>query len=77
MVWFNDKDFYKTLLKFALPIALQNLIASSLNILDVVMVGRLGESAIAGVGIAGQIFFLLNLVLFGTYSGACIFAAQY
>jgi putative MATE family efflux protein len=74
---FKNVDFYKTLFKFALPIALQNLIASSLNILDTIMVGRLGETAIAGVGVAGQIFFLLNLLLFGTYSGACIYAAQY
>lgn len=72
-----DKEFYKTLVKLAVPIALQNFISSSLNMVDAIMVGQLGETAIAGVGIANQIFFLMNLVQFGTYSGACIFAAQY
>lgn len=74
---FNDKKFLKTLFSLALPIALQNLILSSLNLVDTVIIGRLGEHAIAGVGIANQYFFLLNLVLFGVVSGSCIFTAQY
>ncbi len=73
----KNKEFYSTLIKLAIPIAFQNLIASSLNMVDVIMVGQLGETAIAGVGIANQIFFLLNLLVFGTFSGACIFSSQY
>jgi len=73
----KDKDFYRTLIKLAIPIALQNLVASSLNMVDAIMVGQLGETAIAGVGIANQVFFLFNLILFGTYSGASIFASQF
>lgn len=74
---FNDKKFLKTLFKLALPIALQNLILSSLNLVDTIIIGGLGEYAIAGVGIANQYFFLLNLVLFGVVSGSSIFTAQY
>ncbi len=73
----GDKEFYSTLIRLAVPIALQNLVASSLNMIDAIMVGQLGENAIAGVGIANQVFFLLNIFLFGTYSGAGIFASQY
>ncbi|MCX8128828.1 MAG: MATE family efflux transporter [Clostridia bacterium] len=73
----GDKEFYKTLVHLAVPIALQSLVASSLNMIDAIMVGQLGEKAIAGVGIANQVFFLLNLILFGAYSGASIFASQY
>lgn len=73
----KDKEFFVTLVKLAVPIAMQSLVASSLNMVDAVMVGQLGENAIAGVSIANQMFFLLNLLLFGTYSGASIFAAQY
>lgn len=32
---------------------------------------------IAAVGLGNQIFFLLNMVLFGISSGAAIFVAQY
>jgi putative MATE family efflux protein len=59
------------------PIVLQNLIGSSLNMLDSVMIGSLGTAQIAGVAIANQIFFVLNLFVFGVGSGAGVFVAQY
>jgi len=65
------------MLKLAAPIMLQNLIFSSLNLVDGVMIGQLGESAVAAVGIANQIFFLVSLLFFGIGSGSAIFAAQY
>lgn len=69
--------FFRILLTIALPIILQNLMQSLVNMLDTVMVGRLGSVAIAAVGLGKQIFFLLNMVLFGISSGAAIFVAQY
>ena len=74
---FNDKTFFKSMFTLAIPIALQNLILSSLNLVDTIIIGGLGENAIAGVGLANQYFFLLNLVLFGIVSGSSIFTAQY
>ncbi|HDD62073.1 MAG TPA: MATE family efflux transporter [Chloroflexi bacterium] len=74
---FGDKKFLNTMLKLAAPIMLQNLIFSSLNLVDGVMIGQLGESAVAAVGIANQIFFLVSLLFFGIGSGSAIFAAQY
>ena len=73
----KDKIFLNTLLKLAVPIALQNLISSSLNFVDILMIGRLGETSIAGVGLANQYFFLLCLLLYGITSGASVFTAQY
>lgn len=72
-----DTRFYKTLFALALPIALQNLIASSLNLIDTIMISQLGHRQIAAVGLANQVFFLFNLFLFGVNSGAAIFTAQY
>jgi Na+-driven multidrug efflux pump len=40
------------------------------------MVGQLGDASIAAVGLAGQIFFLLSLILFGIGSGSAMFTAQ-
>jgi putative MATE family efflux protein len=74
---FNDKKFFKSMLKLAVPIILQNLILSSLNLVDNIIIGGLGETAIASVGLANQYFFLLNLLLFGIASGSSIFTAQY
>ncbi len=74
--FFSDGEYYRRLVKIGLPIALQQLIMSSLNMVGVVMVGQLGEASIAAVGLANQIFFLLNLVLFGITSGSAMFTAQ-
>ena len=65
------------LLKIALPIALQNFILSSLNMVGTMMVGQLGETLVAPVGVANQIFFLMNLLVFGVVSGGAIFTAQF
>ena len=75
--YLKDKTFYKVLIGIALPITIQNLISTSLNMVDTVMIGRLGEKQIAAVGLANQLFFLFILIAFGTNSGASIFIAQY
>ncbi len=41
------------------------------------MLGQLGEVSVASVGLANQIFFLMTLMLFGTYSGVGVFTAQF
>lgn len=73
----KEKDFYRNLLAVALPIVLQNLMTSSLSFLDTLMIGQIGSVQIAAVGVANQIFFLVNLFIFGIASGASIFFAQY
>ncbi len=77
MNFLKDKEFFRIMLKIAIPITLQNLILSSLNMVDVLMIGKLGEAAIAGVGLGNQYFFVLNLLLFGIVSGTSIYTAQY
>jgi putative MATE family efflux protein len=74
---FGDKAFYKNLFTIALPIMIQNFINALVNMLDTVMIGRLGTVEIAAVGIGNQIFFLYNLTLFGVCSGGSIFTAQF
>ncbi len=73
----KDKKFYRKFLAIALPIAFQNFITTSLNMIDTFMISSLSVASISGVGTANKVFFLLNLVLFGTSSGSAIFAAQY
>jgi Na+-driven multidrug efflux pump len=66
----DDKTFFSTLFKLWMPIALQQLIFSSLNFVSTMMIGQLGETSVASVGLANQIFFLFQLLLFGVSSGA-------
>jgi putative MATE family efflux protein len=74
--FYHDRFFLMQLYRLAAPIALQNLLTASLGMVASVMVGQLGDAAIASVGLAGQIFFLLNLILFGIGSGSAMFTAQ-
>ena len=73
----KDRSFLRELLIIAIPISFQQLINASLNMIDVVMVGQLGETAIAALGLSNQVFFVLILILFGATSGMAIFTAQF
>lgn len=75
--FFSDKKFYKTLFVLALPIMLQNMLTSSLNMADTLMVGSLGDKQVAAVGIGNQFSFLFNLIVIGTTGGTSIFISQY
>lgn len=73
----KNREFYKILITISIPIIIQNLISSSLNLVDNVMIGQLGETFIAGTGLANQIYFVMTLILFGGNSGISIYIAQY
>ncbi len=72
-----DKVFLRNMLKIALPVMIQNLITSSLNMIDTIMVGKLGEVEIAAVGIANQYFFFFTMILIGLCGGCSVFISQY
>ena len=73
----GDKAFYKMLLVLVLPLIVQQGITSSVNLLDNVMVGKLGTEAISAVAIVNQIITVFNLAIFGGLSGCSIFGAQF
>jgi putative MATE family efflux protein len=73
----KDEYFYKTMFLIALPVVIQHIISIGLNLVDTVMIGRLGEDFLAAVGIANRIYFLFTIFCFGLYSGAAVFVSQY
>ena len=73
----RDRSFLREMLTIALPISFQQLINASLNLIDVLMVGQLGETSIAALGLSNQVFFVFILLLFGLTSGMSIFTAQF
>ena len=74
---FGTKDFYKGVFTIALPIMAQNGISNFVNMLDNLMVGRIGTEQLSGVSIVNDLMFVYQLCLFGAISGAGIFTAQY
>ena len=69
--------FTRTLLSIAIPVTLQNLLASSFTLIDTLMIGVLGDMPLAAVGMAGKWTWFLTIVFFGFASGASVFIAQY
>ena len=61
----------------ALPVVFQGLLTNSLSFVDTLMIGQLGVEAIAAVGLANQMFFLISLLFFGISSGSSIFLSQF
>lgn len=73
----NWKQFYKQVLVLIIPMALQNLINVGVTAADVFMLGLVGETALSGASLAGQIQFVMTLVFMGVTSGATVLTAQY
>ena len=73
----ENKKFYKLLISLCIPMIIQNLISTSVNVIDTVMISSLGESSVASIGVANQFFFLFNMTLYGITGGAGIFISQF
>ena len=73
----GNKDFYRLVAVLALPLLLQNAVSTFVNLLDNLMVGRIGTESMSGVSIVNQLLFVYNLCLFGGSGGAGIFGAQF
>jgi len=74
---FADRLFLNKMIMIALPVALQNLLNTVTNMVDTIMIGSLGASAIAAVGLANKYFFVFGLLVFGICSGSGVLAAQF
>ena len=75
--YIGDKAFYKRLILIAAPMIAQNAITSFVNLLDNIMVGRIGTEQMSGVAIVNQLMFVFNICVFGAASGAGIFGTQF
>lgn len=73
----GDRAFYARLLAIVVPIIIQNTVSNVVNLLDNVMVGRVGTLEMSAVAIVNQLLFVFNLCIFGGLAGAGIFATQY
>jgi len=72
-----NRDILKSFKTIAVPVALNNLLISSVSFIDMIMIGQLGATAISAVGIGNQVFFLFTLMMFGVCSAASVFIAQF
>ena len=72
-----DRHTRTALWTIALPIAMQNLITYTTNMMDTVMLGQLGEVAISGTSLGNQFGTIFMVLTFGIASGTNILLSQY
>lgn len=74
---FKDRQFLKTLVTLMLPMVAQNLITLAAQMMDSLMLGRLGQIELSASSLANQPFFIFNLLIFGMASGSSVLNAQF
>lgn len=76
-IMLRDKEFLKKAARITIPIAIQGLLNTTINFVDTLMIGKLGETTISAVGLSNKVFFVFSLIVFGICSGSGILTAQY
>lgn len=71
------RAFWQQIFALALPVAFQSALVSALAMADVLMVGHLGSEAVAAVGLAAKLNFVLILIMAALGTGCSILCAQY
>ena len=72
----ENRAFFKAMISIALPIALQNLLATTASMVDTIMIGSEGELAVAAVGICSQISTLFFAIYLDNITEPRIFATD-
>jgi len=69
--------FYRHAAAITGPIALQNFMDAAVSSADVIMLSFVSQTALAASSLAGQVAFVLQMLLYGISSGASVLSAQY
>ena len=70
-------DFYLRVGAIALPIALQSLIQIGVNMMDTVMLGTLGETALSASALANQFITIYHICCMGIGMGASVLVSRF
>lgn len=73
----KDSEFYKKVFKLSFPIALQSVIAIAVNMLDTIMVVRLGEDALSATSLANTFIAIYHIFCMGLGMGASVLVSRY
>ena len=72
-----EAGFFRRVLGIAVPVTLQAMLQSSFSIVDQIMIGQLGSTAIAGAGLAGKFISIYSVIISAVGTVAGIMIAQY
>ena len=74
---YKDRKFYRNVTGIALPIALQGLITTGVNMMDTVMVGAVGETELSAVSLANSFINVFQILCMGIGMGASVLVSRY
>ena len=69
--------FYKKVFVLAMPIALQSLITIGVNMLDTMMVGKLGDDPLSATSLANSFISVFQIFCMGLGMGASVLVSRY
>ncbi len=75
--YLRDREFYKIVIAVALPLMLQQLATSSVNLLDNLMIGQLGDAALGAVAAVNRFYMIAIFATNGVLAASSIYIAQF
>lgn len=73
----TDRTFYQRLIRIAIPVILQNLITTGVNLVDNIMIGQLNEASLSGATQANQFIMLFTFGIMGISMGASVLCSRF
>lgn len=76
-IFITDRRFFHKVFTILIPVVLQSLINQGVNMMDTIMVGRLGEAAISASSLANQYYSIFSILCMGISAAGMVLASQY
>lgn len=73
----HKHSFFNIVCSLAIPVALQSMLQASFSIFDQIMIGQLGSTNVAGVGLAGKFSSIFSVLVSAIGAVAGIMISQY
>lgn len=73
----REKDFYVKSASIAVPIAMQSLITIGVNMMDTIMLGTMGETALSASSLANQFISIYQVCCMGIGMGANVLTSRF
>ena len=73
----NDKQFYRNVATISIPITLQGFITTGVNMMDTIMIGKIGQTQLSAVSLANQFIAVFQIFCMGIGMGASVLVSRY
>ena len=73
----TEASFYKKLVTIAFPVAMQSVIMVGVNLIDTIMLGKLGETALSASSLANQFIVLFIFMCMGISMGSSVLTGRF